>query len=55
MPQILSPEETEGNVIKTVVQNVFWQMDNDRKATGLKALQGKIWKFGFESGTLVGQ
>jgi hypothetical protein len=30
-------------------------MDSDRKTTGLKALQGKIWKCGFESGALLGQ
>ena len=28
-------------------------MDNDVKATGLKSLQGLIWKTGFESGELV--
>lgn len=30
-------------------------MDNDRKSTGLKALQGKIWRSGFENGTIKGQ
>lgn len=31
---------------------VIRQMDNDLKATGLKQLQGLIWKSGFESGEL---
>ena len=32
---------------------VLGLMDEDRKSTGLKDLQGKIWKSGFESGQLV--
>jgi enolase-phosphatase E1 len=35
-----------------VVQEVTRLMDGDVKATGLKALQGLIWKAGFESGEL---
>ena len=31
-----------------------WQMDRDRKATGLKAIQGWIWRAGYESGELRG-
>jgi enolase-phosphatase E1 len=31
-----------------------WLMDQDRKSTALKSLQGKIWKKGFESGELKG-
>ena len=31
-----------------------WLMDNDRKSTALKSIQGKIWKAGFESGELKG-
>ena len=34
--------------------NVLWQMDSDRKTTGLKALQGKIWQHGYSSGELLG-
>ncbi|MCM3877447.1 MAG: acireductone synthase [Thermoanaerobaculia bacterium] len=32
---------------------LFWLMDADRKSTALKALQGRIWKGGYESGALV--
>ena len=35
-----------------VANEVIRQMDSDLKATGLKNLQGKIWKSGFESGSL---
>jgi enolase-phosphatase E1 len=33
---------------------LLWLMDQDRKSTALKSLQGKIWKAGFESGELTG-
>jgi enolase-phosphatase E1 len=33
---------------------LMWLMDNDRKSTALKSIQGKIWKSGFESGELKG-
>ena len=31
---------------------VHWLMDRDRKSTALKALQGAIWRGGYESGAL---
>ena len=31
---------------------VEWLMDRDRKSTGLKALQGRIWEEGYRSGEL---
>ena len=34
---------------------LFWLMDSDRKSTALKALQGRIWKDGYESGALVSE
>lgn len=33
---------------------VLWLMDQDRKSTGLKALQGRIWEEGFTAGALRG-
>lgn len=41
-------------VRRSVVENLRWQMDRDRKTTGLKSLQGKIWRAGYESGDLKG-
>lgn len=38
---------------QTVVDAVIDMIDNDVKATGLKQLQGIIWKDGFQSGELV--
>lgn len=37
------------------VAYVHWLMDRDRKSTGLKSLQGKIWEEGYRAGALRGQ
>ena len=34
---------------------IHWLMDQDRKSTGLKSLQGKIWEEGYRSGELRGE
>jgi len=34
---------------------VYWLMDRDRKSTGLKSLQGRIWEVGYLSGELQGK
>lgn len=34
----------DDDATETVVKNVLWQMDNDRKTGALKQLQGHIWK-----------
>ena len=44
-------DSTEKKIERTK-QFVISQMDADIKATGLKDLQGKIWKSGFESGAM---
>jgi enolase-phosphatase E1 len=41
--------------IAATVAYVHWLMDRDRKSTGLKSLQGKIWEAGYRSGELQGQ
>jgi enolase-phosphatase E1 len=35
-----------------VVAYLHWLMDRDRKSTGLKSLQGKIWEEGYRAGEL---
>jgi len=47
----MSPEAA----IPKFIEYIDWLMDNDRKSTALKSLQGKIWKTGFESGELQGE
>lgn len=46
------PKGQGAGVRVTVLASVRWLMDNDRKVTGLKALQGHIWRAGYEDGTL---
>lgn len=38
--------------IDSMTSYIHWLMDQDRKSTALKSLQGKIWKEGYERGDL---
>jgi enolase-phosphatase E1 len=44
-----------GTQIDSLVAYINWLMDRDRKSTGLKSLQGKIWRQGYLDGTLKAQ
>jgi enolase-phosphatase E1 len=46
-PWLDSEDPDEG-----AVAYVHWLMDRDRKSTGLKALQGRLWEEGFREGVL---
>lgn len=35
------------------INYLLWLMDQDRKSTALKSVQGRLWKSGFHSGQLV--
>lgn len=39
---------------ESLVKNILWQMDSDRKTTALKQLQGHIWREGYKNGKLKG-
>ena len=39
----------------SIATYVHWLIDRDRKSTGLKSLQGKIWQEGYVNGTLKSQ
>lgn len=41
-------------VVEQAIANVLWQMDRDKKTTGLKSLQGRIWEAGYRAGELAG-
>ena len=41
--------------LESIVNYVNWLIDLDRKSTGLKSLQGKIWYDGYAEGTLRAQ
>jgi enolase-phosphatase E1 len=49
------PEDIGELRLEPVEAYVHWLMDRDRKSTGLKSLQGKIWEAGYLSGALRGQ
>ena len=52
------PEWTDAHLdaqIESVARYVFWLMDRDRKSTGLKSLQGKVWQEGYLRGELKSQ
>ena len=42
-------------LLNAVCVNVEWQMSAGRKSSALKALQGHVWRAGYESGALIGQ
>lgn len=48
----LSPPIITSSELESIVRYVNWLMDRDRKSTGLKSLQGKIWEEGYRSGAL---
>jgi enolase-phosphatase E1 len=41
--------------LDSAVAYIHWLMDRDRKATPLKAIQGRIWQEGYEAGELLSQ
>lgn len=41
--------------IESIVEYLRYLIDNDRKSTALKSIQGKIWQQGYESGELLGE
>jgi enolase-phosphatase E1 len=48
-PLIDEPREVQ---LESFTRYVHWLIDQDRKSTGLKSLQGKIWKQGYLDGSL---
>lgn len=53
----LDPPEVSGSESRpeSIAAYVHWLMDQDRKSTPLKSLQGKIWEEGYRSGHLRGR
>ena len=50
----ITDNNDESIIMETVVKNVLWQMDLDRKTKALKQLQGHIMRDGYKSGHLKG-
>ena len=55
VPKITDDFTDKEKLIDSVVKNVLWQMDSDRKTQALKQLQGHIWKIAYENGFVTGQ
>lgn len=54
-PVLPSPEADDEAARAATLANIRWLMAHDRKVTGLKQLQGLIWRGGYLSGDLKGQ
>jgi enolase-phosphatase E1 len=54
-PAIAPAEAPDDQQIDSLIAHVDWLMDRDRKTTGLKRLQGQIWKAGYVGGRLRGE
>jgi enolase-phosphatase E1 len=48
------PAWQESASLDAAARYALWLMDRDRKSTGLKSLQGRVWEEGFASGELRG-
>ncbi len=51
----LQPPALGTTQINSVIAYLHWLMDQDRKVTALKSLQGKIWEAGYKRGDLKSQ
>jgi enolase-phosphatase E1 len=52
-PQPVGQDPSEN--LKSSTAYLLWLMDQDRKSTALKSIQGKIWAEGYERGDLVSE
>jgi enolase-phosphatase E1 len=48
-------ERTRDAEVESITSYVQWLIERDRKSTGLKSLQGKIWEQGYLDGSLKAQ
>jgi enolase-phosphatase E1 len=53
-PPAWPDDESDEASVASIVSYAAWLMDRDRKAFGLKELQGLIWEHGYREGTLRG-
>src|SRR5262245_60839372 len=50
-----APEDASlADQIGSAVAYIHWLIDRDRKSTPLKAIQGRIWREGYQTGELLG-
>lgn len=52
-PQVVAREEVTMETFRaSLIEHIRWQMDEDLKNPPLKALQGRIWRAGYDQGDL---
>lgn len=52
-PQVAPRDETTREAFRaSLIEHIRWQMDEDLKNPPLKALQGRIWRAGYDQGEL---
>jgi enolase-phosphatase E1 len=50
-----SDRTDKDRLIDSIVKNIYWQIDLDKKTKALKQIQGHIWKSAYELGDIKGQ
>lgn len=55
LPTLRCSNDLDEEQIEAIVAYGQWLIDQDRKVTSLKTLQGKIWEEGYRSGELKGE
>lgn len=53
--EIIEGDDDSANKIDSIVKNVEFLMNNDRKVAALKTLQGLIWEQGYKDESIKGQ
>ncbi len=48
-------EQTTEKLLESAIGYLYWLMDQDRKSTPLKSLQGKLWEEGYRKGELLSE
>ncbi|XP_064624126.1 enolase-phosphatase E1-like [Lineus longissimus] len=47
--------EEKDDIIKAVVAKVLWEVENDKKFSALKQLQGHMWRTAYKAGNIKGE
>jgi len=53
--EVAAKEEEQEKAVQSVVDNVLWQIESDRKSASLKQLQGHMWRDAYKTGKVQGE
>ena len=51
----IGDKDDQEKCVQSIVDNVLWQMDEDRKNSSLKQIQGHMWREAFKTGKVEGE